>query len=286
MKYPQISIVIPLYNKELSIKNTINSVLNQDYANFELLIINDGSTDSSLKIIGEFNDERIRIISTENGGVSRARNKGIKEAKYDFIFLLDGDDIIDHDCLDYFSDSICKNPTEDIFCCNFRVENENELVRSRFCESLLPGVIKKPIKLIWENKFMTRTGTLLFNKRRISIVDYFNPLFSYYEDMDFILRLLKGNKIVYIDKVLFSYKLEFNSLSEKSPKLESDWLYNMNILGGEKYDSYIKSRILFNEIIKRFKVGAISSAFLLIRKHHFTLFFVLYVKLLGLFKNK
>ena len=286
MKSPNISVVIPLYNKELSIKNTIYSVLNQTYMNFELLIINDGSTDNSLKVVNEFNDERIKVISTKNAGVSSARNEGIKKSKHDFVFLLDGDDIIDGNCLECFSDAIVKNPTEMVFCCNFRVESECELIHRRFCDLLLPDVIDNPIELIWENKFMTRTGTLLFNKSVCSIVGYFNPQLSYYEDMDFILRLLKGNKIVYINKVLFSYKQEFNSLSGNIPAKKNDWLHNTLVLGNGKYENYIKSNILYNEIVRRVNRGATESAFSLIKKHNFYLVFVIYVKILNYIKNK
>ena len=76
------SVVIPLYNKELSIKNTIQSVLNQTFQDFEIVVVNDGSTDNSLHVLKEIDDTRIRIINKTNGGVSSARNRGIKEAKF------------------------------------------------------------------------------------------------------------------------------------------------------------------------------------------------------------
>lgn len=290
MVYPmsskKISVIIPLYNKELSIKNTINSVLKQTYTNFELLIINDGSTDSSLQIVTEFTDDRIRVISKKNEGVSIARNLGIKEAKFDYVFLLDGDDVIDNNCLEYFYDAIVKNPNETIFCCNFRVENGCKLIRAKYCESLLPGIIVNPIELIWKNQFMTRTGTLLFDKSKLCGIDYFNPQLSYYEDMDFILRLLKGNKVVYIDNVLFSYKQEFNSLSSTTPSKHKNWLHNTDVLGSGKYVNFIKSKILYSEIVRRIKNGAIAESFSLIKKHNVSLVFVLYVKILNYFNNK
>lgn len=88
-----ISIVIPLYNKEQTIINTLNSVFKQTYSNFEIVIINDGSTDNSVKIINQnFDDARIRIINQKNAGVSAARNKGIEESRGEWISFLDGDD--------------------------------------------------------------------------------------------------------------------------------------------------------------------------------------------------
>ena len=74
------SVIIPLYNKEVSIASTIQSVLNQTYDDFELIVVNDGSTDKSREVIADIADSRIRIIDKENGGVSGARNRGIREA--------------------------------------------------------------------------------------------------------------------------------------------------------------------------------------------------------------
>src|SRR5690606_6751565 len=87
------SVVIPLYNKELSVRNTINSVLDQTFKEFEIVIVNDGSTDNSVKEVEKFDDKRIRLIHQENKGVSAARNRGIEEAKYEWIAFLDADDL-------------------------------------------------------------------------------------------------------------------------------------------------------------------------------------------------
>ena len=86
------SVIIPVYNKERHIGNTIKSVLNQSYTDYELIIINDGSTDGSEEIVNVFNDERIRYYSTINRGVSNARNLGIAKANGKLIAFLDADD--------------------------------------------------------------------------------------------------------------------------------------------------------------------------------------------------
>src|SRR5690554_3277529 len=87
------SVVIPLYNKELSISNTIQSVLDQTFQDFEIVIINDGSTDNSVKEVEKFDDKRIRLIHQDNQGVSAARNRGIEEARNEWIAFLDADDL-------------------------------------------------------------------------------------------------------------------------------------------------------------------------------------------------
>ena len=87
-----ISVVIPLYNKEKQIKRTLQSVLTQTFQDFEIVIVNDGSTDNSTIEVEKIKDSRIRLIHQENAGVSAARNKGIEEAKYELIAFLDADD--------------------------------------------------------------------------------------------------------------------------------------------------------------------------------------------------
>lgn len=86
------SIVIPLYNKEQYISKTIQSVISQTYNNFEIIIVDDGSTDNSLKEVEKFDDARLCIINQKNAGVSAARNRGIEESKYELIAFLDADD--------------------------------------------------------------------------------------------------------------------------------------------------------------------------------------------------
>lgn len=88
-----ISVVIPLYNKAHTIVNTLNTVINQTYNDFEVIIVNDGSTDNGVEVIKQnFHDDRIRIVNQENAGVSMARNTGIQTAKGEWIAFLDADD--------------------------------------------------------------------------------------------------------------------------------------------------------------------------------------------------
>lgn len=86
------SVIIPLYNKAPHIKRTISSVLEQTYVNFELIVVDDGSTDNSFEIVKKITDNRVRLIQQKNSGVSAARNRGIAEAKYELITFLDADD--------------------------------------------------------------------------------------------------------------------------------------------------------------------------------------------------
>lgn len=89
---PKISVVIPLYNKGFIISETLESVLAQTFTNFEVVIVNDGSTDDSFEIVSQYSDDRIRLYNQENKGVSKTRNAGIEYAKGELIAFLDADD--------------------------------------------------------------------------------------------------------------------------------------------------------------------------------------------------
>ncbi len=90
-----VSIIIPVYNNENYIAATINSALQQTWENIEVIAVDDGSTDRSLAILNTFKSKRVRVFSQPNKGASAARNKGLREAKGDFIQFLDGDDLLD-----------------------------------------------------------------------------------------------------------------------------------------------------------------------------------------------
>jgi glycosyltransferase involved in cell wall biosynthesis len=90
---PKISVIIPAYNSEKTIKTTIDSVLNQTFTNFELIVINDGSTDSTLDIVSQIQESRIKVLSFENAGGNVSRNRGLHQAVGEFVSFLDADDI-------------------------------------------------------------------------------------------------------------------------------------------------------------------------------------------------
>lgn len=98
---PLVSIIIPLYNQELHIQKCLTSVSEQSYDNLEILVIDDGSTDSSMALVKKIaeNDARIRLINQENSGVSAARNKGIELATGQLIMFVDSDDWLEHTCI-------------------------------------------------------------------------------------------------------------------------------------------------------------------------------------------
>ena len=121
------SVIIPLYNKEYYIENTIKSVLNQSFNDFEVVIVDDGSTDDSLKLASQFQDSRITIIKQKNQGASVARNKAIETAKGQYIAPLDADDIWHKNHLLELKSLINSFPNAGLFCNNYEIKLNNHL---------------------------------------------------------------------------------------------------------------------------------------------------------------
>lgn len=118
-----ISIIIPLYNKESTVAQTLACIFQQTYKDFEIVVVDDGSTDQSAAVVERINDSRIRLIKQKNGGVSAARNRGIAEAKYELLALMDADDEWKPDYLQTQMDLVSKYPQCDVFCCNYEFKS-------------------------------------------------------------------------------------------------------------------------------------------------------------------
>jgi len=149
---PIISIIIPLFNKELFIKQTLLSVLNQTFSDFEIIIINDGSTDNSVSIINDLDDKRITLYTTKNKGVSHARNYGISKANSDLIAFLDADDLWDSNHLDNLYSLYTSFPKCGLYATNYN----KQFFNGRKINTHFNGVSKDHFGII-ENYFSAST---------------------------------------------------------------------------------------------------------------------------------
>ena len=129
---PYFSVVIPIYNKENFIESTLRSVLNQSFLDFELILVNDGSTDQSEAKIKQFSDERIRYYVIENGGASKARNFGIEKAAAPFITFIDADDFWYPNFLEEMVSSIGKFPNHHVFSGAIEVETQKVVFPAQY----------------------------------------------------------------------------------------------------------------------------------------------------------
>lgn len=241
------SVVIPLYNKELSIKNTIHSVLNQTFQEFEVIIVDDGSTDNSKIEVEKINDPRIKLFSKKNGGVSSARNFGIEKASNKWIAFLDGDDLWYKNHLDEIQSLIKEYSNEKVFTTSFKFSDNREFYKHirKKDHFLINNYFKEAIKepLLW-------TSILVIEKSCIKISGGFNENISRGEDLDFFARLARNFSIAKSNLITAVYQVDTeNKLTSTKSKYEKSIVSIIDLKEKKNYE-----RIYFkNIVIKRFK---------------------------------
>lgn len=199
-----ISIILPVYNGEQLIERCIESILKQTYKNFELIIVNDGSTDKTLEKIQKYKDERIRIINQSQQGTGQARNAGLKEVLGDYVCFIDSDDTVDENFLKIMYELIKPNNAQ-VVACSYK-ENKN-VVYNLNKEQGLQYLISLPEKIP-----MSVCGKL-FTKKSIENIQF--DKVNHFEDIKFITEVfIKSDKIVYIEKKLYNYIQRENSRSK------------------------------------------------------------------------
>lgn len=195
------SVIIPLYNKEVSIASTIQSVLNQTYDDFELIVVNDGSTDKSREVIADIADSRIRIIDKENGGVSGARNRGIREANNEWLTFLDGDDRWDANYLSLMNGLIEVYPDYKFFASSI------SYVEADLGRKGKTYVIDDFFKLNHRSTFI-HTDAIVIHRSCFGKAGMFDERFSKGEDIDMWRRIARYYQIIKSDCVTAWYRLE------------------------------------------------------------------------------
>lgn len=198
------SVIIPLFNKENFIKQTLKSVLKQDFQDFEIIIINDGSTDNSLNLINEFKDPRIQIISQSNSGLAAARNHGIKLAKGKFLALLDADDEWDMNYLKTIHDAIINYPKYNVFSTTYIEKRKQKLIP---ISANLKDFKKGAINIIsdffkYNNQQFILDQSSLVLRRETFIYKPYNETVTFNEDVDFYLNYFESQKVVFVNNPL------------------------------------------------------------------------------------
>ena len=223
-----ISVVIPLYNKAQSFPYTLCSVLNQTYNDFEVVVVDDGSTDGSADCVKQYEDSRIRLIRQENKGVSSARNTGIREAKGEYVCFLDADDAWAPDYLSTLVALISDYPDKGLYCLGFKERyktDEEEMICQR---NTYRGVVENP----WKTNYRIWTGSVSAKRARILKVGLFDERMNYGEDLDMWWRLiLDGGLVIDTSCHAFYNQDTENRAMNKTMPLERHIPYYM-----DKYD--------------------------------------------------
>ena len=200
---PEVSVIIPCYNSERFIRETLSSVLSQTFAAIEIIIIDDGSTDSTKEIIDSFSDLRIKYFYKQNEGVSIARNRGIGCSKGKYIAFLDADDIWLPEKIERQVGKMEKEKSASLIYSGFYIIDDNGLVMDTFNRESSGDIIKDLVLI--GNTIGTSSGVLA---RREVFEDTggFDPSLSTAADWDMWIRILNRYGIAYIDKPLFKYR--------------------------------------------------------------------------------
>ena len=215
MKKVLITVIIPIYNVEKHLKKCISSVLMQNFIDFELILINDGSTDNSLQIAKEFaeNHNRIKLATKLNGGVSSARNLGLQIAVGKWIYFLDADDFLNDTVFKNIETLLSDNDNNDMVLGNYScVDSEHELMYTtnnyKFSKRGEDVVLDYGL---WKHKIVM--GAYLVKKSLLLKYNlFFNESAKYAEDTEFInYCLLNSTKVVSIKNVFFNYVVHHES---------------------------------------------------------------------------
>ena len=206
-----ISIVIPLYNKEKQIAHTLQSVLNQTFQDFEVVIVDDGSTDGSVAEVEKLSDSRIRLIHQKNAGVAAARNRGIEEAKGDLIAFLDADDEWKPEYLATQYHLSQKYPDCNVFACNYEFRNIEGKVTPTIIRKLPftgeDGILSNYFEVASCSHPPICSISIMVRKSAIQAIGGFPVGIRSGEDLLTWARLAVNGQIAYSKKVVAIYDL-------------------------------------------------------------------------------
>lgn len=203
MNAPLVSIIMPAYNVERWIRQALDSVLMQTFCDWECIVINDGSSDTTPLIVSSVADARIRLISQGNGGVAVARNKGLEVAQGQYIAFLDADDVWHPQALEHMCSALDANPCYDLCWADFERFDDESNARLP-----LPGTRLWHTGNVWEDMLVDcfmQFGALCVRAEAVKNI-YFNTSLKICEDRDWLLRVLRSRAAIHVPHVVHFYR--------------------------------------------------------------------------------
>lgn len=280
-----VSVVIPLFNKERHIQRAINSVLKQTYQEFEIIIVNDGSTDNSENKAKEINDTRIKLINQENRGVSVARNTGINEAKYELVAFLDADDAWEHQFLETIVRLRKLYPQAGIYGTAYEFQNpEGNRIPANYYD--IPnigweGVVENYFRASIKNQLLW-TSAVAIPKNVFKDVGFFSVGMSRGEDLDMWLRIVLKYEVVFSNTICSVYYQDADNRAcndkaaySKSFISKAEDFYNDNIMNISEplfFEEYM-IRLFITKAMYLIEMGERKKARILLKKFNYTKYF-------------
>ena len=242
------SIIIPVYNKEKGIKETINSILNQSYTDYEVVVVDDGSTDDSISVIHSIKSNKIHVYKQENSGPSAARNRGIREAKGEWILFLDADDELEPDALKTFNRLIKQSPEIKCFFCNFYIESNG--IKNKRTNLYSDGIVGNNFRAWFFSRLFSCQGSYVLSKN-VALRHPFPVNIRRWEDACMLFDILREETVMRCSIPVFTYHRSLSEASSRRkdpkahficnvvPKGKSFWerlcLYRMYIMATKMY---------------------------------------------------
>jgi glycosyltransferase involved in cell wall biosynthesis len=222
---PKISVIIPAYNSANTILETIASVQQQTESDFELIVINDGSTDNTLELLETIKDCRLKVFSYTNKGLPVARNRGIANSNGEFISFIDADDLWSEDKLELQLQALLSNPKAGVAYSWTMVMDEKG-------ESFFPGTLVSHQgdvgKQLLSNNFIASGSNVMLRRSLVESIGEFDPTLKSAEDWDYWLRIaLRGNQFVVVPKAQIFYRQSSGAMSSKIEVMEK---YNLMVV--------------------------------------------------------
>lgn len=218
---PKISVIIPLYNEEKAIVHTLESVFAQTFTDYEVIVVNDGSTDKSESTVQTIKNDKLRIISQINAGVAAARNTGIAHSQGEYIAFLDADDVWHPDYLKKQAATIAKFPDEVAFATAIYVENKAKKPQPALYNFPLPAE-PKPLDYFQNSlkSSIIHTSAVIIKKEITETVGVFDTSIKSGQDTDLWIRIGLKYPIVFTPEMLSTYTYTAGSLSYRGTPIK------------------------------------------------------------------
>lgn len=254
MMSPLLSIVIPLYNKQDHILRTLHSVLAQKSDNYELVIVDDGSTDNSVQMVESLADQRIRLFRKENGGPASARNIGVKNAQGKWILFLDADDTLEEDALQIVTSDTRSHRFADVFCyCQYMQQND---VKRIYPEKHVKGYVFLPFLRWYFGQIYPGPGRMVV-KKECMLQEPFREDLKRWEDGENVFRLMRRYRFYANPVPLFTYNRDSSEASRPCKNCKEDFVCNLQPEGKSFFEQmalyklYQEARRLYSEDVAR-----------------------------------
>ena len=215
------SVIIPVFNGEATIEEKIDSILNQTFKDIEIIIINDGSTDATLETIKKISDSRIKVFSYPNAGLSASRNRGISQAKGEYISFTDADDLWTADKLELQWQALQKNPQAALaYSWTDYIDESSKFLKSGRRIKINGDAFSK----LLVTNFLENGSNPLIRQQALEKVGGFDESLFAAEDKDMWLRLAANYEFVCLEKPQILYRTSTTSMSTNLKRQETESL--------------------------------------------------------------